>query len=155
MSSNGKKTFYGFIPGRGRTKLQATTHDAVLQVVKQTKPANLESVELFDVFRGKNVPAGQKSLAYAFTYRNMERTLTDAEVSTAHEKLVEQFKKTLQAAVRARIAPSGRLVDVCTGTGKQTSLEAYLDRPAILGMDDRGGAMALLIATEWMAGQTR
>lgn len=79
---------------------EATTHDSVLQVVKQTKPANLESVELFDVFRGKNVPEGQKSLAYAFTYRNSERTLTDAEVGAAHEKLVEQFKKSLQAAVR-------------------------------------------------------
>jgi phenylalanyl-tRNA synthetase beta chain len=78
----------------------ATTHEAVLQVVKQTKPANLESVELFDVFRGKNVPAGQKSLAYAFTYRSAERTLTDAEASAAHEKLVEQFKKVLQAEVR-------------------------------------------------------
>jgi rhamnogalacturonyl hydrolase YesR len=56
-------------------------------------------------------------------------------------------------AARARIAPGGRLVDVCTGTGKQTSLEAYLDRPAILGFDDRGGAMALLFATEWMEPQ--
>jgi phenylalanyl-tRNA synthetase beta chain len=79
---------------------ETTTHDAVLQVVKQTKPANLESVELFDVFRGKNVPAGQKSLAYAFTYRNAERTLTDAEVTAAHEKLVEQFKKAIQASLR-------------------------------------------------------
>jgi phenylalanyl-tRNA synthetase beta chain len=79
---------------------EATTHDAVLQVVKQTKPANLEAVELFDVFRGKNVPEGQKSLAYAFTYRNAERTLTDAEVGAAHQKLVEQFKNTLKAAVR-------------------------------------------------------
>jgi phenylalanyl-tRNA synthetase beta chain len=79
---------------------EATTHEAVLQVVKQTKPANLESVELFDVFHGKNVPEGQKSLAYAFIYRNAERTLTDAEATAAHEKLVEQFKKALQAAVR-------------------------------------------------------
>jgi phenylalanyl-tRNA synthetase beta chain len=79
---------------------EATTHDSILQVVKQMKPANLESVELFDVFRGKNVPEGQKSLAYAFTYRNAERTLTDAEVSATHEKLVEQFKKSLQAIVR-------------------------------------------------------
>ena len=79
---------------------EATTHDAILQVVKQTKPANLESVELFDVFRGKNVPEGQKSLAYAFTYRNAEKTLTDAEATSAHEKLVEQFKKVLQAIVR-------------------------------------------------------
>jgi phenylalanyl-tRNA synthetase beta chain len=79
---------------------EATTHDAILQVVKQTKPANLESVELFDVFRGKNVPEGQKSLAYAFTYRSAEKTLTDAEATAAHEKLVEQFKKVLQASVR-------------------------------------------------------
>lgn len=79
---------------------EATTHDAVLQVVKQAKPANLESVELFDVFRGKNVPTGQKSLAYAFTYRNSERTLTDAEVSTAHERLVEGLKKLLEAEIR-------------------------------------------------------
>src|SRR5262249_35170414 len=64
---------------------EATTHDSVLQVVKQAKPANLESVELFDVFRGKNVPEGQKSLAYAFTYRNVERTLTDSEVAATHE----------------------------------------------------------------------
>src|SRR5512143_2156532 len=58
---------------------EATTHEAVLQVVRQAKPANLESVDLFDVFRGKGVPAGQKSMAYALTYRSPERTLTDAE----------------------------------------------------------------------------
>ena len=65
---------------------EATTHDAVLRVVKQTKPANLEAVELFDVFRGKNVPEGQKSLAYTFTYRAVDKTLTDAEVNAAHDK---------------------------------------------------------------------
>jgi phenylalanyl-tRNA synthetase beta chain len=79
---------------------EATAQDAVVNVVKQTKPANLEKFEVFDVFRGQNVPAGQKSLAYAFTYRNAERTLTDAEVNSAHEKLVEQFKQTLHATVR-------------------------------------------------------
>lgn len=79
---------------------EATSHDAVLQIVKQAKPANLESVELFDVFRGKNVAAGQKSMAYAFTYRSAERTLTDAEATAAHQKLVEQFKAKLQAVVR-------------------------------------------------------
>ena len=76
------------------------THEGVLNVVKQTKPANLESVELFDVFRGQNIPAGLKSVAYAFTYRQAERTLTDVEVNAAHEKLVEQFKQVLQATVR-------------------------------------------------------
>jgi phenylalanyl-tRNA synthetase beta chain len=79
---------------------ESTTHDAVLNVVKQAKPENLEAVELFDVFRGKNVPAGQKSVAYAFTYRHPERTLTDAEVNAAHQKLVERFKQALGATLR-------------------------------------------------------
>lgn len=79
---------------------EATTHDAVLTVVRQAKPANLESVELFDVFRGKNVPEGQKSLAYAFTYRGTGKTLTDAEVNGAHEALLKQFAAKLNAVMR-------------------------------------------------------
>ena len=79
---------------------ESTSHEAVLNVVKQAKPANLEKTELFDVFRGKNVPAGQKSMAYAFIYRHPERTLTDLEVNAAHEKLVEHFKRALSAVIR-------------------------------------------------------
>jgi len=79
---------------------EAATHEAVLQVVRQAKPANLETVDLFDIFRGKNVLSGQKSMAYAFTYRNPQRTLTDAEVNAAHEKLVEQLKQSLSATIR-------------------------------------------------------
>jgi phenylalanyl-tRNA synthetase beta chain len=79
---------------------EATLHEAVLNVVRQTKPQNLEKAELFDIFRGKNVPEGQKSMAYAFTYRNSDRTLTDAEVNAAHGMLVEQLRQTLHANVR-------------------------------------------------------
>ncbi len=79
---------------------EAATHEAVLTAAKQAKAANLESVELFDVFRGTHVPAGQKSMAYAFTYRAADRTLTDAEVNTAHERLVGVLKERLHATVR-------------------------------------------------------
>ncbi len=79
---------------------EATTHEAVLSAVKQARPQNLESVELFDVFRGRNVPAGQKSMAYAFTYRHPERTLTDAEVNAAQESLVAQLRQRLGAVIR-------------------------------------------------------
>jgi phenylalanyl-tRNA synthetase beta chain len=80
---------------------EATTHEAVLQTIKQAKPANLESVELFDVFRGKGVPEGQKSLAYAFTYRAADKTLTDADVNIAHAKVLETLKTQLQVELRA------------------------------------------------------
>ncbi len=52
-------------------------------------------------------------------------------------------------AVKARIDLEGStLINVCTGTGKQKSLEDYYNRTAILGPDPRGGAMALLFTSE-------
>jgi rhamnogalacturonyl hydrolase YesR len=50
--------------------------------------------------------------------------------------------------VTERIDDAGGLVDCCTNTGVQENLQAYLDRPAIFGRDDRGGAMALWFAVE-------
>ncbi len=79
---------------------EAISHESVLQAVKQAKAPNLETVELFDVFRGKNVAPGQKSMAYAFTYRSSERTLTDAEANSAHDKVVRELKQRLQAVIR-------------------------------------------------------
>lgn len=56
-------------------------------------------------------------------------------------------------AIRERTSPDGKLVNVCTGTGKQKTLQNYFDRPAINGRDDRGGAMGLMFATELMAAE--
>ena len=50
--------------------------------------------------------------------------------------------------VAARIDDHGGLVDVCTGTGVQQSTRDYLDRPAIFGPDERGGALSLWFVTE-------
>jgi len=52
-------------------------------------------------------------------------------------------------AIMSRISPTGELIDVCTGTGKQKNRLAYYDRTAILGKDERGGAMAFLVVTEY------
>ena len=79
---------------------ETVPHEKVIGIVRQTKPQNLEGVQLFDIFRGKNVPAGRKSVAYAFTYRNSERTLTESEVNAAHEKVLAQLKTQLNAEFR-------------------------------------------------------
>lgn len=50
--------------------------------------------------------------------------------------------------VLARTSLDGEFVDACTSTGKFDSLEAYLDRPAILGRDDRAGGMVMNFANE-------
>jgi rhamnogalacturonyl hydrolase YesR len=51
-------------------------------------------------------------------------------------------------AVAARVNADGTVQDVCSGTGAQATKEYYLNRPAVNGADDRGGAMALLAAVE-------
>tara|TARA_R110002096_G_scaffold16106_11_gene55025 strand:+ start:12184 stop:13173 length:990 start_codon:yes stop_codon:yes gene_type:complete len=52
-------------------------------------------------------------------------------------------------AIKTRIALDGEsLTNVCESTGKQKSLEAYFQRRAINGRDQRGGAMALMVSTE-------
>jgi unsaturated rhamnogalacturonyl hydrolase len=51
-------------------------------------------------------------------------------------------------ALAAHVAGDGTLVDVCAGTGAGPTKRYYLDRPAMEGGDDRGGAMALLGAVE-------
>ncbi len=51
-------------------------------------------------------------------------------------------------AMQERTSADGKLINVCSGTGKQKTLQDYFDRPAINGRDDRGGAMGLLFATD-------
>lgn len=53
--------------------------------------------------------------------------------------------KRARAAILARTRPTGEVTDVCESTGKQRTLEAYLQRKAISGRDPRGGAMALIL----------
>jgi unsaturated rhamnogalacturonyl hydrolase len=65
----------------------------------------------------------------------------------------EEYQPSVErawTAIKERTAADGRLVDVCTGTGKQRTLDDYYRRPAILGRDDRGGAMGLMFASEML-----
>jgi phenylalanyl-tRNA synthetase beta chain len=81
---------------------ESVTHEHIIQVIKKAKPQFLEEVQLFDVFRGKNIPEGHKSMAYALIYRSPERTLTDNEVNQIHEKLIEELKVKVPATIRAQ-----------------------------------------------------
>jgi unsaturated rhamnogalacturonyl hydrolase len=51
-------------------------------------------------------------------------------------------------AIAARISNDGQVVDVCESTGKQKTLQDYLDREGILGRDPRAGGMAMMLAVE-------
>jgi phenylalanyl-tRNA synthetase beta chain len=69
--------------------------------MKQAAGSLLDSVELFDEYRGENVPAGQRSLAFRLVYRAGDRTLSETDVEPAQQKvrdvLVGKFGVSLRS----------------------------------------------------------
>lgn len=60
----------------------------------------VESIRVFDVYQGKGIPDGRKSIAYSVRYQAMDRTLTDSEVDAAHSALIGHLQKTLGVELR-------------------------------------------------------
>ena len=60
----------------------------------------LESVKLFDVYRGAPVPPLHKSLAFSLTYRAKDRTLKDAEVNEINERVLAALQNRFNAVLR-------------------------------------------------------
>ena len=79
---------------------ESVTHQAVLDVVRKLKAPALESIDLFDLFRGSPIVDGQKSMAYSFTYRATDRTLREEEVTAAQSRIAEALKTSLGATLR-------------------------------------------------------
>jgi phenylalanyl-tRNA synthetase beta chain len=79
---------------------EGVKHEDVVKLVEKANPKDLESFGLFDVYQGKGIEKGKKSLAYTFTYRSDKQTLTDKKVNKAHQKLTDFLCKQLGAALR-------------------------------------------------------
>ncbi|WP_062199086.1 phenylalanine--tRNA ligase subunit beta [Massilibacterium senegalense] len=60
----------------------------------------LHDVQLFDVYEGENLEDGKKSLAFSLVYLDPERTLTDEEVTKAHEQILQTVAEKFQATLR-------------------------------------------------------
>ena len=60
------------------------TSGEVLDLLREYVSPVIESVELFDYYKGKNIPPDKKSLGFRIVYRNKDRTLTDSEVESVH-----------------------------------------------------------------------
>lgn len=75
-------------------------HAEILEVIEANAPAELESVALFDIFTGKGIPEGHKSMAYALSYRADDRTLTDEQANHFHERIKSAVRKALDVELR-------------------------------------------------------
>jgi phenylalanyl-tRNA synthetase beta chain len=73
----------------------------IINRVEKSNEGLIEKVQLFDVFDGKPIPSGKKSISFRIVYRSSERTLEDEEINRLHQEitgnLLEEFKALLPA----------------------------------------------------------
>ncbi len=73
----------------------------VEEIIQSEGGELLREVRIFDVYRGKQVPLGKKSLAYSLLYQAEDRTLTDLEVKKVQNRIVSRLQKELDAEIRS------------------------------------------------------
>lgn len=81
---------------------EQVNHADVESAIREAAQPLLESVSLFDIYRGESIPSGRKSLAYALRYRAPDRTLSEDEVVSAHARVEEAVRTKFQGEVRGR-----------------------------------------------------
>ncbi len=69
-------------------------------VIKKFAGSLLSDIEVFDVYEGKGIPEGKKSIAYSLTFEKSDRTLTDEEINIAMEKIIQGAEKKIGAMLR-------------------------------------------------------
>jgi phenylalanyl-tRNA synthetase beta chain len=80
---------------------EATAAEALLRAARGADKALITDVALFDVYRGKGVPEGSKSLAIQVTLQPREATLTDAQIEAVADRVVAAVAKATGAVLRA------------------------------------------------------
>ncbi|WP_426430038.1 phenylalanine--tRNA ligase subunit beta [Winogradskyella sp. HB-48] len=76
------------------------TFEDIYSLAKQTEKQLLKDINLFDVYEGKNLPAGKKSYAVSFTLQDENKTLTDKQIDKIMSKLQSNFESQLGAELR-------------------------------------------------------
>ncbi|MEW6084111.1 MAG: phenylalanine--tRNA ligase subunit beta [Chloroflexota bacterium] len=78
---------------------ESVAAERVESLIRQTGGKTVTRVRLFDVYRGEQVGAGKKSLAYSLTYQS-EKTMTDAEAAAVRLKIVKRLEVEVGAKLR-------------------------------------------------------
>ena len=72
----------------------------LLHTLWEANSGLIAEIEIFDLYRGKPIPLGAKSLAFRLKYQREDRTLTDAEVNEFHQKMTELLANRYGAVLR-------------------------------------------------------
>jgi phenylalanyl-tRNA synthetase beta chain len=101
-----KKTFTALPKYPGVSRDLAITVDmdvasgAIMNAIRESAGSYLEEVSFFDVYTGKQVPTGKKSLAYELVFRSVEETMTDEMVLPIMNQILDMLRKRFFAELR-------------------------------------------------------
>jgi phenylalanyl-tRNA synthetase beta chain len=79
---------------------EQVTSSVIIWLIRQYPDRLIESVEVFDSYKGKNIPEGKKSLAFHIVYRDPDKTLTDVEIDALHALVVGHVTQKTGAGLR-------------------------------------------------------
>jgi phenylalanyl-tRNA synthetase beta chain len=72
----------------------------IVKAVRNAERVLIDTVSVFDVYEGKGVPEGKKSVAIAVRLQPKDKTLTDAEIEAIAQKIIDGVAKATGAALR-------------------------------------------------------
>ena len=72
----------------------------IIRAAQSAEKVLIANIDVFDLYEGKGVPEGKKSLAIAVTLQPREKTLTDAEIDAVAKKIVDEVSKKTGATLR-------------------------------------------------------
>ena len=75
------------------------TYQKIVDIVKAF--SLVSEMQLFDLYEGKQVPEGKKSMAFRLTYQTADHTLKDEEVDKVQKRILERLSKELSAVLRS------------------------------------------------------
>lgn len=78
----------------------AVTYVAIERAIVALGIPELVSIRLFDLYQGRELPPGKHSVALSLRYRAADRTLTEAEINTAHEQVTAMLGREFGAELR-------------------------------------------------------
>ena len=76
------------------------TAEQIVNTVKKSAGNLLSNVEIFDIYRGKGIMSGYKSVAISVIYRSNEKTLTEKDIAPVHSKVLDSLSRNLNATLR-------------------------------------------------------
>ena len=79
---------------------ETVTHQQIVKTIKENGGKFLKDVHLFDIYQGKGIEDGKKSVAYSMSFLNPEATLVDEDINKAFTKLVAALETECGAAIR-------------------------------------------------------